>query len=350
MDRRKLILIIAALCGLVSFLIVFFFSIFSMRTHRSTTYQLTPSDTIPITPAPVFDADSAMAHVVAQCAFGPRTPNSQAHDQCADWIVARFEALGASVEQQRTTLKGYDGTDYACRNIMAHVNPDLTDRVVIGAHYDSRLWADHDPDPARHHSPVPAANDGASGVAVMLEMARCIASMPLNVGVDFVCFDLEDQGTPEWAKEDDEVEESPTGYWCLGSKYWAEQMVVQGYQARYGVVLDMVGGRDASFAIEGYSKQVAVTLVNMVWHLADQLGFSAFFPIKDGGFLMDDHIPMNSIAHIPTIDIVPNVPSGRSSFGETWHTVSDTPEHINPEAMRAVGQTLLQLLYNDNDK
>ena len=347
MDKqRKLILIVAGVAGLISFAIVF---LFAMRPKHHT-YQLTESDTIPITLAPQFCADSAMAHVRAQCAFGPRTPNSQAHELCADWIVAQFESVGASVEQQCTTLQGYDGTDYACRNIIAHVNPDLIDRVVIGAHYDSRLWADHDPNPANHHSPVLAANDGASGVAVMLEMARCIASMPLSVGVDFVCFDLEDQGTPEWAKEEDEVEESPTGYWCLGSKYWAEQMVMQGYQARYGVVLDMVGGRDASFAIEGYSKQVAVTLVNMVWHLADQLGFGNFFPIKDGGYLMDDHIPMNSIAHIPTIDIVPNVPSGRSSFGEAWHTVSDTPEHINPEAMRAVGQTLLQLLYNDNDK
>lgn len=348
-NKRKLVLILAGICGLTSFLIVA--TIFTLRTHRSESNRFNRADTIALAPVPQFNADSAMEYVCIQCAFGPRTPNSQAHEQCADWIVSKFAALGATVEEQRTTLKGYDGTDYACRNIIARVNPDLIDRVVIGAHYDSRLWADHDPNPANHHSPVMAANDGASGVAVMLEMARAIGQLPLSVGVDFVCFDLEDQGRPDWAEEptDDELAER-ADYWCLGSDYWARQMAAQDYQARFGVVLDMVGGRDASFAMERYSKQVAVTLVNMVWHLADQLGYGKYFPISDGGYLMDDHIPMNAIAHIPTIDIVPYCPDARSNFGETWHTTNDTPEHIDPEAMRAVGQTLLQLLYNDNDK
>lgn len=345
MDKRKLIIILAGVVALAVGIIV---SLFTFTSHRSTTYQLTPADTIPLTPAPLFNADSAMAYVCMQCAFGPRTPNSQAHERCADWIAEKYAALGAEVHEQRTTLKGYDGTDYACRNIIARVNPELTDRVVFGAHYDSRLWADNDPNPANHRQPVMAANDGASGVAVMLEMARSIGQMPLSVGVDFVCFDLEDQGRPQWAEAADD--DAADNYWCLGSQYWAEQALAEGYQPRYGVVLDMVGGRDASFAMEGYSKQVAVTLVNMVWHLADQLGFGSFFPIKDGGYLMDDHMPMNLTAHIPTIDIVPYCPDARSNFGDTWHTVSDIPDNIDPEAMRAVGQTLLQLLYNDNDK
>lgn len=346
MDKRKKVILIAAAAGLLSFLLVFFF--FGRKHHRG--YQLTEADTIAISPAPLFVADSAMAYVKAQCDFGPRTPNSQAHEQCADWIVAKFTAIGATVEEQRTTLRGYDSTAYSCRNIIAHVNPDLTDRVVIGAHYDSRLWADNDPDPANHRKPVMAANDGASGVAVMLEMARAIGTMPLSVGVDFVCFDLEDQGTPKWAEPAANDDENQGNYWCLGSQYWAEQAAASGYQPRYGIVLDMVGGRDASFAMEGYSKQVAITLVNMVWHLADQLGYGHFFPIADGGYLMDDHIPMNTTAHIPTIDIVPYCTDARSEFGETWHTIADTPENIDPAAMHAVGQTLLQLLYNDNDK
>jgi len=347
MNRRKLIIIIAAVAALVSFLLVFFLN---SRSHKPRTYQLTEADTIALTPAPVFNPDSAMAYVQAQCDFGPRTPNSQAHEQCADWIVAKFTAFGASVEEQRTTLKGYDGTEYACRNITAHVNPELADRVVFGAHYDSRLWADNDPDPANHRKPVMAANDGASGVAVMLEMARAISSMPLSVGVDFVCFDLEDQGTPQWAHDDATDEENEGGFWCLGSQFWAEQAVAAGYQPRYGIVLDMVGGKDASFAMEGYSKQVAVTLVDMVWHLAIQLGYDRFFPLREGGYLTDDHIPLNVTAHIPTIDIVPYCTDARSNFGDTWHTVNDTPENIDPAAMQAVGQTLLQLLYNDNDK
>lgn len=347
MNRRTLVLIIAAIAGLISFLLTFFIGI-----RHNTAHQSTAADTIATAIAPLFDPDTAMTYVTMQCAFGPRTPNSQAHQRCADWINATFTALGATVEEQHTTLTGFDGTAYDCRNIIAHVNPEAMDRVVIGAHYDSRLWADNDPDPANHQQPVMAANDGASGVAVMLEMARAIATMPLSFGVDFVCFDLEDQGTPGWAKDtpkhDDE--EDASNFWCLGSQYWAEQMAAQSYQPRYGIVLDMVGGRDATFAMEGYSKQVAITLVNMVWHLAEQLGFGHFFPIKEGGYLMDDHIPMNLTAHIPTIDIVPYCENGRSNFGETWHTVNDTPENIDPEAMRAVGQTLLQLLYNDSDR
>ena len=197
MDKRKLILILAAICGLISFAMV---SIFGFRTRRVTAYQLTAADTIALSPTPTFDADSAMTFVAMQCAFGPRTPNSRSHERCADWIAAQFTRLGAVVEEQRTTLKGFDGTDYACRNIIAHVNPELTDRVVIGAHYDSRLWADNDPNPVNHYTSVMAANDGASGVAVMMEMARVIASLPLTVGVDFVCFDLEDQGRPQWAE------------------------------------------------------------------------------------------------------------------------------------------------------
>ena len=312
------------------------------RTKPSAT-----ADTIALAPAPAFVADSAMAYVVAQCDFGARVPGSAAHDACGDWIAKKFASFGAEVSELRTTLKGYDGQPLPCRNIQARLNPDATDRILITAHWDSRAWADNDRTPANRHTPVLAANDGASGVAVMLEMARLISETGLNYGVDFVCFDLEDQGTPQWAEDNGEGDEE-TGFWCLGSNYWAEQAFAVGYRSRFAINLDMVGGRDSRFLMEGFSKRYGQTLVNMIWHLAEQLGFGTYFPLRSSGYVTDDHLPINRIAGIPAIDIIPNIDSPRSSFGPTWHTIDDTPENIDPEVMRAVGQTLLQLIYNDN--
>ena len=290
-------------------------------------------DTIAIAPAPEFSADSAMSYIQAQCSFGPRVPGSAAHDACGDWIAAKFRQLGATVAEQRTQLRGYDGQLLPCRNITASMFPEHADRILITAHWDSRAWADNDPDEANHRKPVMAANDGASGVAVMMEIARALTSQELVCGVDFVCFDLEDQGTPQWAEaqmSDDELVDEGD-YWCLGSRYWAETAFATGYTARYGINLDMVGGRGARFEMESYSMYYATPLVNMVWHLADQLGYGEYFPLHQSG-------------------IIPHQQDGRSSFGPTWHTVNDTPEAIDPAVLKAVGQTLLQLLYNDNQK
>ena len=291
-----------------------------------------------------------MAYVVAQCDFGPRVPGIAAHDACGNWIVRKFQSFGAEVSELCTTLKGYDGQTLPCRNIQARLNPEAADRILITAHWDSRAWADNDRDASNHHTHVLAANDGASGVAVMLEMARLISATGLSYGIDFVCFDLEDQGTPQWADESSEEGDEDTGFWCLGSKYWAEQALAVGYRARYAINLDMVGGRDSRFLMEGYSKHYGQTLVNMIWHLAHQLGFGTYFPLRSSGYVTDDHLPINRIAGIPAIDIIPNVDDPRSSFGPTWHTVNDTPANIDPEIMRAVGQTLIQLIYNDNQQ
>lgn len=312
------------------------------------TQSHTGCDTIALAATPVFSADSAMAYVKAQCAFGPRVPGSEAHTRCGDWIAAQFQRFGIAVAEQRTSVMGYDGTMLPCRNLEASINPDATDRILITAHWDSRAWADNDPDEAFHHTPIAAANDGASGIAVMLEMARVIQQQGLNYGVDFVCFDVEDQGTPEWANDEQEAADEVLGFWCLGSRYWAEQAYATGYHARYAINLDMVGGRDSRFFMEGFSRHYANTLVNMVWHLANQLGFSQYFPLRNGGTITDDHVPINQVAGIPAIDIIPHVNDELSSFGSTWHTINDTPENIDPKVMQAVGQTLLQLIYNDN--
>lgn len=308
------------------------------------------SDTIALAPAPKFVADSAMSYIIAQCNFGPRVPGSAAHKACGDWIISKFQEFGAEVREQRTELRGYDGELMPCRNISASMNADLTDRILFTAHWDSRAWADNDRVAANHHKPVMAANDGASGVAVMLEIARLLMTKGLACGVDFVCFDLEDQGTPQWAEDETiDVELSDEGdYWCLGSRYWAETAYATGYTARYAINLDMVGGRGARFEMEGFSVHYATPLVNMVWHLADQLGYGEFFIQHKSGYVTDDHVPLNQLARIPAIDIVPHHSNGRSSFGPTWHTINDTPEAIDPAVLKAVGQTLLQLIYNDN--
>ena len=332
-----------------SVFLLLFLLLFSACTGTTKSGSST-ADTIHLAAAPTFVADSAMAYVVAQCDFGARVPGSAAHDACGDWIVSQFQRFGAEVSELRTSLKGYDGKAMPCRNIQARLNPDAADRILITAHWDSRAWADNDRNAANHHTPVLAANDGASGVAVMLEMARLISTKGLNYGVDFVCFDLEDQGTPQWADDSSDEGDEDTGFWCLGSKYWAEQAFAVGYHARYAINLDMVGGRDSRFLMEGFSRHYGQTLVNMIWHLAEQLGYGAYFPLRNTGYVTDDHVPINRIAGIPAIDIIPHFEDlFSSSFGPTWHTVNDTPENIDLEVMRAVGQTLLQLIYNDNE-
>ena len=234
--------------------------------------------------------------------------------------------------------------DLRNRYIIAKLNPDNTDRIIICAHWDSRPWADNDEDEKNHRTPVLAANDGASGVAMMMEICRLLQETPIKVGIDFICFDAEDMGTPQWA----ETEESTSDTWCLGSKFWAERAQEEGYRARYGVLLDMVGGRGSVFPAEKVSQDYAQPIASLVVRLGNQLGYGHYFPLnRDGGYLMDDHVNVNRIARIPCIDIVPNFTDGPSSFGPTWHTVNDTPENIDVNVLEAVGQTLTQLIYNE---
>ncbi len=304
-------------------------------------------DTIALAQCPVFKADSAMSHVRTQCDFGPRVSGTTAWQQCGDWIVSKFRSYGLDVEEQKAEVKAWNGAMIPCRNIVARLNADSHDRIVLCAHWDSRPWADNDPDEKHHHTAILGANDGASGVAVLLELARVISQYPatLRSGIDFICFDDEDIGCPAWA-EDDIEDTSVT--WCLGSQYWAQQAANNGYKARFGILFDMVGGRGSTFSMEGVSKHYAEPVVQMLWHIAHQIGYGQYFPLRDGGYVTDDHVAVNQIARVPCIDIVPYHSEGPSSFGPTWHTISDTPENIDPSILEAVGQSVLQLLYNDN--
>lgn len=292
---------------------------------------------------PAFSADSAYAFTKAQCDFGPRPMNTEAHDRCGSWIVNKFRQYGCVVTSLRADLKGYDGTVLKSQNIWARIHPERTERILLCAHWDSRPWADNDPDSANWHKPILAANDAASGVAVMLEIARLIQrDTTLCVGVDFVCFDAEDWGTPQWAES-----EGGDNSWALGAQYFAANLPY-GFHVRYGILLDMVGGQGARFYQEGVSKQYAGDVVKKVWRAARKAGYGGYFPRQDGGMITDDHVPLNEVAQIPTVDIIAYYPDcQQSSFGPTWHTVSDNMEHIDPAVLKAVGQTVVQVLYTE---
>ena len=294
-----------------------------------------------------FCADSAYAFCAAQCQYGPRTMNSVAHEECGKWIAEKFRQYGCDVELQRADLKGYDGTILKSTNIIAK-SRQLTanskqPRILICAHWDSRPWADNDPDSANWRKPVMAANDGASGVAVMLEIARLLQQNDsVGVPVDFVCFDAEDWGMPQWESDSD------ADSWALGAQYWAANCpkeIANSYQ--YGILLDMVGGQSARFYQEYFSMKYARNIVEKVWQAASAAGYGSYFPAKEGGGVTDDHLPVNEKAGIPCIDIINHYPDcEQSNFGPTWHTINDNMQHIDKNTLQAVGQTLIQLLFS----
>jgi hypothetical protein len=305
--------------------------------HKDKPVEVTEVEPI----GPSFDADSALAYCYGQCAFGPRVMNSEAHEQCLDWIVGKFEQYGCKVQLQKAALTGYDGTMLRATNIIASHHPERERHILICAHWDSRPWADNDPDSTNWMKPVMAANDGASGVAVMIELARLLqAADSLDKGVDFVCFDAEDWGVPQWSNRSDD------NSWALGAQYWASHYQPSGYVTEFGILLDMVGGESPEFYQELMSLKYAPQIVNKVWQAAHAAGYSGYFPMAGGGQITDDHLPVNEKAGIPTIDIIPYYPNCEaSSFGPTWHTVDDTMDHIDKNTLKAVGQTIIQVLF-----
>ncbi len=313
--------------------------LFACKNQKQATDSAAETDTAAIC-AVQFNADSAYASVEAQCAFGPRVPNTKAHADCQRYIAERFKAYGLDVIEQRADLKNYAGTVYKSCNIIAQYKPECKERIVLAAHWDSRPWADADPDSTKHREPVMAANDGASGVAVLLEVARLLGELKPEIGIDLVCFDSEDCGAPYW---DEDKSPSDGSDWCLGSQYWSRNLHKPGYTARYGILLDMVGGTDARYCYEGVSLRYARDIVVRLWDAAQRIGQGNLFVQTEGGYAQDDHVPMNEVAGIPTVDIIPFV-EGEHTFGSTWHTTHDTPQNISRETLRGVGQTLLQLI------
>ena len=275
-----------------------------------------------------FSADSAYSNVARQLDFGPRVPGTPEHDRCGAWLAAELRRHGARVTEQKATLTSLDRTGLPSTNIFAQFNPQASDRTLLVAHWDTRPWADNDLDPANHTKPVPGANDGASGVGVLLEVARVLSLKGTDAGVDILFVDSEDYGT-----------EGDDGSWALGARHFVQNPPA-GYVPARVILLDMVGGRGTSFRREMFSSMYAPVLLDDVWEAADAAGHSDIFTSLEGGAITDDHVEFIK-AGIPAIDIIALTDAG---FPDTWHTINDNLEHIDSDILAAAGRTVFYYL------
>ena len=307
-----------------------------------------PTEAEPIkvkTEVPAFDADSAYAYTEKQVSFGYRIPSTQEHKQCADYLSASLENFGAKVFRQETTLKAYDGTNLEAINIIGSFNPEGKTRILLCSHWDTRPFSDHVPNPANHRKPLLGADDGASGTGILLEVARQLGQKAPNVGVDIIFFDAEDYGIPVFDRGT--YNNSTDDSYCLGSKFWANNPHVAGYKAKFGILLDMVGAKNATFYLEGLSRKYASRYVEEIWAAARNLGYGKYFIKSQGGYITDDHEQIIQGRGIPCVDIINYDPQSDSGFGTYWHTQNDTMDNISKETLKAVGETVLQVVYNN---
>ena len=287
-----------------------------------------------------FNADSAYYFVEKQVGFGPRVISSKSWKSCAIWLEKKFKTYTPNVIIQQAPITTYDGKSHTLKNIIASFSPEKNNRLALFAHWDSRHIADHDT--KNQKSPILGANDGGSGVGVLLEIARQFSIKNPKIGVDIILFDAEDYGQPE-----------NSGFpimqnsWCLGSQYWSKHPHKQNYFAHYGILLDMVGGKDATFYREGYSMNKASSVVEKVWNTANNLGFGNHFIYQNSPEIMDDHVFVNYVLGIRTIDIIEHDPSTKSNFNQHWHTHKDNMDNVDKNTLNAVGQTLLEVIYNE---
>jgi len=292
---------------------------------------------------PEFNADSSYAFVKAQLDYGPRVPNTPAHDKCAAYLTRKLESYAPKVIVQKGSIQAYNDTPLSFQNIIASWKPETNNRILLCAHWDSRPYADHDPDPKNHRKAIDGANDGASGVGVLLEIARQLNKSQPAIGIDIILFDVEDYGPPQ----DMQNIAGSDNQWGLGSQYWARNPHKPQYFAKYGILLDMVGASGATFLMEGISMKYAPEIVKSVWTKASNAGYSAYFLFEQGGYITDDHIPINTILNIPTIDIIHLDKNSETGFHPYWHTLKDNLEVIDKTTLKVVGQTLLKVIYEE---
>ena len=317
-------------------IVLSFLSACSFASHSEKTKQ---DDTI-VRVVPTFNPDSAYQYVKAQCDFGPRVPGTEAHTACLQYFVEQFSRFGAdTVIVQEGESMIYDGTKMPIRNVVASYGLGKPNRVMICAHWDSRPFADNDINSDNRRKAIIGANDGASGVGVMMELARQLGQKNAAIGVDLILFDLEDWGAPDW-----EQSKLSDGGWALGSKYWASRPHIPGYHAQFAILLDMVGAQGAQFYREYFSDQYASWVVDRVWNKAADLGLGHVFVNQRGGGVTDDHINVNR-AGIPCIDIIQFQTDTGTGFGDYWHTHNDDMRNIDPLTLDAVGRVLMEIIY-----
>lgn len=293
---------------------------------------------------PNFNADSAYAFVQKQVDFGPRIPGTEAHKETLNWLVQQLEATGAKVQIQSGVETLYNGKKQQFSNIIASFNPDNEKRILLAAHWDTRPFADQEKNPENWNKHIDGANDGGSGVGVLLEIARQLQAKPVGIGVDIVLFDLEDWGQPEFDKGP-----RKNDTYALGAQYWSKNPHKAGYDAQYGILLDMVGDKNSTFLHESFSTQYAPMLLKKVWRVAGDLGYSNYFLYTAAPPIQDDHYYVNTVAGIPMIDVISlNTNSSDHLFPPSWHTLDDNMSNIDPKALKAVGQTVLTVVYRED--
>jgi Zn-dependent M28 family amino/carboxypeptidase len=298
----------------------------------------TPSANKPATPqvpTPAFNADSAYFFVKKQVDFGSRVPNTEAHRKCAAWLAGEFKRQGLTVIEQKFQAPHFKGGTFNGINIIGQYKPENQRRVLLAAHWDSRFQADQDT--KDQNKPILGADDGGSGVGVLLEIARLLEEQPLDIGVDFVLFDAEDQGDDS----DDGQDNSKT--WCLGAQHWSKNLHKPGYMPLFGILLDMVGGANPRFQKEAVSMQAAPAVVEKVWSTAASLGYSNVFVPERGAAVTDDHYFVVLNARIPMIDVISK--PGGVRFVPHWHTHDDNMKAIDKNTLRIVGEVVTAVVY-----
>lgn len=277
--------------------------------------------------SPAFDGAQAYRYLTAQTDFGPRNPNSKGHKACMAYLENELKRYADEVTLQRFSHKGYNET-LNLANVFARFNPTASKRILLLAHWDTRPRAEEDPDPAQRDRPIIGANDGASGVAILLELARMFKTTPPPIGVDILLTDGEDYG--------DAQKDGNNELYFLGAKHFAKTKSPE-YVPQFGILLDMVGDRDLQLPMEQNSMRFAPQLMDIVWAAAEEHGITQFIRVP-GEMISDDHLPMNE-AGIPTIDII-------DFQYPYWHTQQDTPDKCSPQSLEAVGTVVAAVVYN----
>jgi glutaminyl-peptide cyclotransferase len=298
--------------------------------------QNTETPTIEAIKAPAFNSNNAYEIIKAQLAFGPRVPGTAAQKNCAAYLQAELKKVTDSVYTQNVNVtQPVSGKVFPCINIIGAINPEAKTRVLLLCHWDSRGMADEDGNKANHTKAIDAADDGASGVAVLLEIARAIKTQKLDIGVDILFADVEDMGKSEYEK-------NGISSFCLGTRYWAQNPHLPNYKANNAICLDMVGAKNAEFKLEYNSKMYAADWQRKIWQAANNCGHSQYFINTDGGQITDDHMEIIQYTKIPCVDII----NFGTNFPKHWHTINDKIDVIDKNTLQAVGETVLNVLYN----
>lgn len=289
---------------------------------------------------PAFNRDSAFQFVAKQTEFGPRVPNTAAHTACKNWLSGKLKAYGMEVIEQNFTPTAFDGKKLNSTNIIGQYRPELSRRILLAAHWDSRPFADSPEFTGDKTKPVMGADDGGSGVGVLLEVARQLQANPVDIGVDIIFFDAEDYG--------DGGDNAKADTWCLGAQHWARNLHYKnGIRPDYGILLDMVGDSAARFGFDDVSYDRAADVLQKVWGLAREMGYGQYFVEERSGAITDDHVYVNYLANIKMIDIINKPANSKTGFVAHWHTDGDTIDKIDRYTLRAVGQVLLAVIYRE---